>query len=258
MINHWLGLVSKVSTMPVMLITGVRKIVENVTFTIPVSCLYSPSPDFTDICYTKSKFTQLNRVYWDSEGVDAAVEKLTGRKDKPHTSVSIQLRSGEKDSRSQGFCMQNMVITQVGSYSVVDVYYRSTEVLQKFLADLIFFKRVLPDVFNRMKIEPKEIRFHFANVYLSAVFMPIFVRYSSDPVEFFKQLEQSDPKFHRTCGLSVSKFLKETHNYTYRTRVKMFEYFKEYVDPKKTLAITKYMKVKGLLTSTEELPEDEE
>lgn len=252
MIEHWKQLIWAAAAHPTLVISGVRKIAQDLTFEIPGSAL-SKDLDYTDICYTAAKGRQLTRNYWNQEGVDAAVEKLLSRRGKDHSSVSIQLQGGAKDSRSQGFCMQNMVITVTPNLSTVDIYYRSTELVQKFLADLIFFSNVLPPIFERLGIEPKVIRFKFANVYLSAVFMPIFIRYEDDPHGFFKHLQKHDPKFFRTCGLATRRFFNETHNYTYRTRVKMFEYWKEYVDPKK-------VKPLGTMLSTlkGEVPIDDE
>jgi hypothetical protein len=229
----------------------VRKVAADQSFELEFSDLTGSKLKYTDICYTKAKGTQLNRNYWDQEGVDAAVTKLASRSDKPHSSVSIQLQNGAKDSRSQGYCMQNMVITTTPDTCTVDIYYRSTELIQKFLADLIFFSEKLPEIFEKLGREPSVIRFKFANVYLSAVFMPIFFRYETDPLGFFQHLERSDPKFYRTCGLATRRFFNPDHNYTYRTRVKMFEYWKEHVTPSAALQ-KKLAGLKGEVIETED------
>lgn len=231
MIKHWLEFLSRASVAPSLVITGVRKVAADQAFQLPYAALQGSKLRYEDICYTKAKGAQLQRNYWDQDSVDAAVEKLLDRKDKPHSSVSIQLQGQGKDSRSQGFCMQNMVITVTPEVCTVDIYYRSTELIQKFLADLIFFSVKLPLIFDRLGRQPSVIRFKFANVYLSAVFMPIFLRYETDHLGFFKHLQLGDPKFFRTCGLATRRFFNEEHNYTYRTRIKMFEYWKEHVKP---------------------------
>lgn len=252
MIEQWKQLIWAAAEHPTLAVSGVRKIASDMAFEIPGDQL-TTDLDYTDICYTAAKGRQLMRNYWNQDEVDAAVAKLLSRKGKDHSSVSIQLRGREKDSRSQGYCMQNLVITVTPNTSSVDIYYRSTELVQKFLADLIFFAQVLPPIFKELGIEPEVIRFKFANVYLSAVFMPIFLRYEEDPHGFFKHLQKHDPKFFRTCGLATRRFFNETHNYTYRTRVKMFEYWKEYVDPAK-------VKTLGAMLSTlkGEAPTDDE
>lgn len=252
MLEQWKQLIWAAAERPSAAISGVRKIVSDLAFEIPGEVL-TPGLDYTDLCYTAAKGRQLTRNYWNPEEVDAAVSKLQSRKGKDHSSVSIQLRGQEKDSRSQGYCMQNLVITVMPTASAVDIYYRSTELVQKFLADLIFFSRVLPPIFEELGIEPSVIRFKFANAYLSAVFMPIFLRYEDDPHGFFKHLQKHDPRFYRTCGLATRRFFNETHNYTYRTRVKMFEYWKEHVDQKKVKSLgTMLATLKGKVPVDEE------
>lgn len=233
--DHWRKLIWKAASSPTLAISGVRKICSDISFEIPWDALTKTELTYQDICYTAAKGRQLQRNYWDQDEVDAAVKKLLSRKGKDHSSVSIQMRGQVKDSRSQGFCMQNTVITMTPTACTIDIYYRSTELVQKFLADLIFFADKFPPIFEELGRTPTIIRFKFANVYLSAVFMPIFLRYEYDPVGFFEKLAVSDPKFFRTCGLATRRFFNATHNYTYRTRVKMFEYWKEHVKPNKRL-----------------------
>jgi len=235
LLDHWRKLIWKAATSPTLAISGVRKICSDISFELPWEALVRSELTYQDICYTAAKGRQLSRNYWDQDEVDAAVTKLLSRKGKDHSSVSIQMRGQVKDARSQGFCMQNTVITLTPNVCTLDIYYRSTELVQKFLADLIFFGDKFPEIFEKLGRTPTVIRFKFANVYLSAVFMPIFLRYETDPVAFFEKLSFHDPKFFRTCGLATRRFFNETHNYTYRTRVKMFEYWKEHVVPNRKL-----------------------
>ena len=252
MIEQWKQLIWDVARHPTLAVSGVRKIASDVSFEIPGDQL-TPGLNYTDLCYTAAKGRQLMRNYWNQEEADAAVSKLLSRRGKDHSSVSIQLRGQEKDSRSQGYCMQNMVITVTPMVSYVDIYYRSTELIQKFLADLIFFSKTLPPIFGELGIEPEAIRFKFANVYLSAMFMPIFLRYEDDPRGFFEHLRKHDPRFYRTCGRVTRQFCQETHNYTYRSRVKMFEYWKEHVDQKKVKSLgTMLATLKGKVPVDEE------
>lgn len=258
MIEAWRGLVWQAAAAPTLCVSGVRKIISDLHWSIDWGDLITPDLNFTDICYTSAKLRQLERNYWNVEGFEAAFTKLAARKGKDHTSVSIQLQADEKDSRSQGFCMQNMVITQTKDVLLVDVYYRSTEVLQKFLADLILFSQKLPPMFTALGRNPTQVRFHFANMYLSAVFMPILMRYEPDPVGFFKELQKGDPRFFRTCGLSTRVFFRDSHNYTYRTRVKMFDYWKKHVDPGMVKSLGTFLdKLKGIEPDLPETDDDE-
>lgn len=229
-LTSWLDLCRHVAGTQALCYSGVRKIVEDQSLVLTT---LDSDLQYEDICYTKAKGAQLQRNYWNQASVDAAIQKLKDRVGKDHSSVSIQLQGQEKDSRSQGFCMQNLVITVTKQKTTVDIYYRSTELIQKFLADLIFFRTKLPPLFDQLGRQPAEYRFKFANVYLSAMFMPIYLRYEDKPYMFFKVLEKLDPKFYRSCGMSTQRYFNASHNYTYRTRVKMFEYWKEHVDEAK-------------------------
>jgi hypothetical protein len=225
---HW-----QMAEEPTLVISGVRKIVGDVQFEIPGSCLHTDL-DFTDLGFRgKNKFNQLKRTYWNQESVDSAVEKLLSRKGSPHASAAVRLQAGDKDSRSSGYCMQNMVITVTKDRSFIDLHYRSTEVSLKFLADLIFFSRMLPPVFDQLGIQPEVIRFKFANAFISALFQPIFLRWEEDPVGFYKHLKKHDPRFFRTYGLASSKYSLKEHNYTFRSRILMFEYVKAHIPQKK-------------------------
>lgn len=226
MMARWLEFVRQVAQSPGM-VTGVRKVAFDQKFELTWEELTSSKLTYEDLGYTRTKGRQLERIYWPVPEVEAAFAKLASRKGKPHSSVAIQLKNGIKDSRSQGRCLQNMVVTQTDKLLYVDIFYRSTEVIQKFLADLVFFSQKLPTYFPGRK--PNAVRMHFANTYLSAVFVPILLRYDPDPMEFFTTLKEQDPKFFRTFGLAARRNFNPTCVYNYRTRVKQWEYHQEHV-----------------------------
>jgi hypothetical protein len=250
-IPHWRSLIWRAAAAPTFTISGVRKIASDMSLNMPWEDLVAGGFDYTDLCYTRAKERQLLRNYWDQAEVDAAMTKLAGRKGKDHSSVSIQMRGQVKDSRSQGFCMQNTVISMTKEDLTVDIYYRSTELIQKFAADLVFFSNQLPPLFDALGRTPSVVRMRFANVYISAVFVPILVRYEPDPMAFFQHLSEHDAHFYRTCGLAARRFFDESHNYTYRTRVKMFNYWKEHVDERKLRKLEKLLRgLKGDINLT--------
>ena len=233
MIEHWRRLHWTMAETPALCISGARKICGDIQFEIPGEDFHTELT-FEDLGYTtKGKLGQLKRNYWNQALVDKAIEKLLSRKDKGHCSAAIKMEAGEKDSRSSGFCIQNMVITICEGKSFIDLYYRSTEISMKFLDDLLFLCHVLPPVFQTLGIFPQVIRFKFANAFISALYQPVFLRFEEDPVGFYKHLEKNDPRFYRTCSLTTSKYLMETHSYTYRMRIRMFEYFQHWVTKEK-------------------------
>lgn len=212
--------------------TGVRKVVQNIQLEVPLT---DPGFGYGDLCYAGNgtKERQLLRNYWPEALAEAAITKLIERKDSEHTSVAIALQGEKKDSRSQGYCMQSLVLTQTRQAVSAHLFYRSTESIQKFAADLLLFSELLPPIFERLEWEAPPLQFTFANVYCSAMFMPILLRYHPDPMDLFLRLRDNDPKFFRVCALSTRRYFNPEHNYTYRTRVKMFEYWKNHIDENK-------------------------
>lgn len=256
MINEWLSLVWFVGQMPGSSYTGVRKIAEDVSWHLPGHKL-KHDLYYTDIGYTKTKHTQLLRNYWNQENVDKAIEKMLFRKDAFQTSVAITLNNETKKKTSMGFCMQTLIITKNQNRTVVDIYYRSTELIQKFLADMVFFSIMLPPVFKQMEVNPELIRFRFANVYLSAVFSPIWIRYEKDIPGFFNMLEINDPGFFRRFGLATRRLLRPKHTYGYRTQAKMFEYYQQHKTAKKNKQLRAILgKIPGGMPMEDEFEED--
>ena len=123
----------------------------------------------------------------------------------------------------------------------------------KFLADLIFFCKVLPPIFEELGLEPELIRFKFANAFISALYQPVFLRFEQNPVGFYKHLQKHDPRFFRTYSLASSKYLKEEHSYTYRMRIRMFEYTKQWVSQDKLNSLKPFfVGLRGEITDDEE------
>lgn len=210
--------------------TGVRKIIPRLTFKLPYPC---QGLVYSDLMYRGSKEAQLNRNYWNLESIEAGRNKLLERSGKPHSSVTISMNAASKQSISQGFCMIALVLT-VTNEMRADMYYRSTEVIQKFAADLVFLSDRLPQIFKGLP-KPDHVQFTFSNLYVSAMFLPIFLRFHPDPVGFFEALKISDPRFYKTCQSAVLKYFQKEHNYTYRTRVNLFEYWRKHLGKQEKL-----------------------
>lgn len=252
MLIKWLAFVRQVACAPGM-VTGVRKVAFDQTFTLTWEELISATLTYEDLGYTRMKGRQLERIYWPQEGMDAMLEKLAERESKPHTSVAVSMAAGIKDSRSQGFCMQSTVFTQTKAGLEISILYRSTEIIQKFLADLVFFKQKFGPLLIGKK--PLKVKFYFVNAYISAVFSPIILRYDPDPLKLFQELEIRDPKFFRTFGLASQRNFNPTCVYQYRTRVKQWEYYQEHVgnsNPKMLPIIARLSRLRGTLEDSDE------
>jgi hypothetical protein len=179
-------LIIQVIRKPAFLYSGVRKIVQDLNWEVD----YLPHLTYQDLGYGKNKEKQMERNYIDSEELNRVKSILTKRKDHQFTSVAMSMRGGKKDSRSMGWCMLSLIVTSGPKLpTIVEVQYRSTELILKFGADLVF----LPTVFDRLGIVPNLIRFRFANAYLSGVFFPTLCSFW-DPIDFLEFLWKHDRK----------------------------------------------------------------
>jgi hypothetical protein len=267
LIKKWLELIWKIAATPSRAYSGVRKIVDNFHFSMTGEEMFSDPKDLDYSClaYTnKGKFSQLARNYWNRPEVEKAVAKVNSRKHQAHTSVAIPLRAMGKESRSQGFCMQVLVLTLTKNKITIDIFYRSTEVIQKMLADWIFFNEMIPkELLAPCGIKPEQVdrvRFHFANAYLSGVFMPIVMRYEPDPVAFIESYgdEDQDPRFKRTTSMTMARYLRAINVYKYRTQCKMYEYLHEHVKGSKMQDLMDYLKPFRDAIKEDQVEEEEE
>ena len=199
---------------PAFVIHGVRKIVQGISWTEPNGL--SPELQMSDLGYGKAKLTKLVNLYYNPDEVKRAREQLARRKGAEHSSVAILTRMAPKNTLgTQGHCIQSIVISEHwGTFKkhlvTADVFYRSTEAIQKFGADLILLKKIFDDV----GVDPKPVRFYFANMYISAVFFPLLFRHT-DGIKFMEHVRKSDPVFFPTALRGMSRYLDPHMNYNY-------------------------------------------
>lgn len=212
------GLIKHAVAQPTFVLHGVRKIVQGVTWeetTLP------PALDILrDLGYRPVKTTRLMNLYYNAEEVAKAKAKLKQRIGEEHSSVSILTRNMEKTHPiTQGWCIQNVVVSQrwhrKECITTADVFYRSTEAIMKFGADLT----LLHNIFDALEVKPSPVRFYFANLYVSAVFFPLLFRHTP-AVAFFEHLRRHDKQFWWLATKAVSRYLDPVNRYTYRAQVK--------------------------------------
>lgn len=167
---------------------GLRKIVRDLDWECPKGI---PAYTYEALGYTKAKPKQLERNYINAEELARVKTILEKRKGQSLTSVALSMRGAKKDSRSMGWCMLNLVVTRTPKFEEVEVQYRSTELIFKFGADLVF----LPSVFERIGVDPKvPVKFHFTNAFLSGVFLPTYLATWTDPQSFLEFMLEEDPQ----------------------------------------------------------------
>lgn len=178
-------LIKQVIDTPADAYSGVRKLVQAVNW----ETTSLPMLTYTSLGYKANKEKQLFRNYWNDAEFERVQAVLNKRAKKEATSVAMSMRGAQKDSRSQGWCMLSVVFTQLEDRRVIEVQYRSNELILKLGADLVFLQALA----ERMDFQPNLWRFRFANAYLSGVFMPTLCSFC-DPVRFLDYLWEHDKK----------------------------------------------------------------
>lgn len=188
-----------------------------------------------------SKFGQLDRNYFNTDEFTKFREKFIGRIGKEQTCLTARFGNQEKKKESMGFCMQtisfNFLRKPTGGTPkfVIEVYYRSTETGQKFLADLKYLQeRLIPFLLEGVPIKPDLIRFRFCTLYMSSMFLPILFQVR-DPVEVVKAIQEHDPHWYdRTVSQALGRWLQDENPYNWQTQAKQWVNFDKNVRPNLT------------------------
>lgn len=186
-----------------------------------------------------AKEKQLTRNYLNTEELDSAnsrfVERINSKSKRNYQScISARMGNLKKDSRSQGFCMQTITINYVGNYKgsgprlAIDLNYRSTELLNKFLADLKFLHEVvIPRLLDGIEIPITVVNFYFSMSYISLMYLPLLYRNESI-YEILLELRRSDPQYFRLVLPATDKLMQKDTNYNYQSRLKQYNFFQKH------------------------------
>ena len=204
LVDYWYDFIRRVLVdLPILYLSSSgRKYVANSTMSVPGKVWRDGfSLSMSDLGYKEkgNKISLLKHIYFNSEAIEAARDKLITRvkKGQDFTSVVIPTMAGKKGLNSQGYCMNSIVITHIlpktikgpGPLTYVTIFYRITEVIQKFGADLVFLtKLVIPEILPDNEYNITKVRFQFANAYFSALFLPVLYCLI-DPVDILKEIE---------------------------------------------------------------------
>lgn len=175
-----------------------------------------------------TKMTQLKNQYMDPKSINAAKREMGERlaDEMPRTSVGISMIGNDKDPRSQGHCIRSLVLTHlepqegIDPYLTVDIFYRSTEAIKKFAADLIFLHNiVVPKVTKGFDFPLKTVRFYFSNIFISPLFFSILYQFHS-PIKWMELVKaKGDKRLYKNLCSRAEKFItKDPDYYSYRSR----------------------------------------
>jgi hypothetical protein len=149
------------------------------------------------------KINQLNHHYRNQESIDRAVEDFTARIDKgTYGSVGVSMHGEQKKGYTkQGFCIQALTLTLVPQArgvrtTEVDIFYRTTEVVKKFGADLVFLR---DEIFPEFPLDDSPltvVKFHFANLSVHPMFFTLLALTDGRWEQHVQKIKKHDPSFY--------------------------------------------------------------
>lgn len=191
---------------------GVRKIINGMTWELPLVGPRMSVVDYRDLGYGKNKHKQLLRNYVNEEEFERVRTVLGRRKEQSFTSVAASMRGASKGNRSMGHCILSVVVTRTKDEERVEVQYRSTELTLKFGGDLVF----LPWVFDQLGLNPDRVTFRFANCYISGVYFGYLLSFHPYPDEFLRWMWKTDRKFMANASrYFLRSMMKENQFFPY-------------------------------------------
>lgn len=188
--------------LPATFYTGARKIIRPLRLTFTS---LDASLTLGDAGYTKSKLTALTKHYLHLESQRTAVKLWNKRREQAkYGSVGFStynhlVKGGGIDAKRSkrasvfGPCIQSVVITWIDKqhYSV-DVFYRTTELLKKFPADLVLIRDVLLAPFNFKGMKLSQLDCHFANVTIHSMYFATIIPHLKDPCVVLNAIKKED------------------------------------------------------------------
>lgn len=198
--QEWIDNCLQLSGMKADFYSGSRKILQNVELEFPFECTL----EYADVGYTIMKRRQLERNYLHQESIDMASALWNQYRTRPkYRSVSFSCyRSLVKDSHGprgskMGPCVQSVCLTMDNKGKEVDitVFYRTTEILKKFPADLVFLSDIIKTNFNLEGMKVNKVTCYFANLTVHPAYFVIILPHLKDPIGELERLREVDHYF---------------------------------------------------------------
>ena len=136
-----------------------------------------------------------------------------------------------------GYCMQSISYNVVNKdlngnpCRVIEVHYRATEFLKKFVADLIYLQeRVIPILLKGV-VQPTAIRFHFQTIDINPLYVSIMAQHL-DIIKIMKCVMVGERRWSRVFTNGLFQLLTDgTGCQAYATLRKQYESFQEFHKP---------------------------
>lgn len=223
--EEWVQQVLKMSVRKADFYSGCRKIIRGKSLFFEDLWDHKDPLVLEDAGYTKAKMSHLVRGYLHEESIEKALMLWKLRRSKPSygsvgfTTYNHFLKNDaiKKSKRASvmGPCIQAVTITQVkggkNSAYFIDCFYRTTELLKKFPADLIFIRDVLLKDFDFSGMEFLGMTCHFANITVHPQYFVTILPHLDDPIAEMEKIKKRDPYFYNWIIKWTARYLCEEH-----------------------------------------------
>lgn len=173
-----------------------------------------------DSGYTNYKMNKLTKDYFHPESHRVARELWEGRlKQRKYGSVGFttynHLIKSDPAKRSKrasvmGPCIQSVCLTLLNNQQTsIDVFYRTTEILKKFPADLVFIRDVLLSGFE---FDLESINFHFANVTVHPMYFVTILPLLKYPIDEMERIKAKDQYFYNWLVKWAARYICPEHH----------------------------------------------
>lgn len=223
--DEWVKAVLKMSVRKADFYSGCRKIIQGKSLLFKDLWDSDDPLVLEDAGYTRNKLSHLVRGYVHEESIEAAHMLWKLRRQKTsYGSVGftcynhfLKNDAVKKSKRASvmGPCIQAVTITQVkggkkGEY-FIDCFYRTTELLKKFPADLVFIRDVLLKDFDFSGMEFLGMRCHFANITVHPQYFVTLIPHLEDPIAELEKIKKKDRYFYDWIIKWTARYLCEEH-----------------------------------------------
>ena len=186
-------------------VSNTRKIFRDVR--LGLGRLYeSPSLELPTIGYKVNKIRTLERHYLQAKSRDMAItlwdfyhdsKRAVQNSDSVSFTTHAHLIKNKMERRrgvsAMGPCLQAVVITAMDPAPKIDLFYRTSDLLKKFPADLIFVRDVLLKGFKGLG--EATVQATFANLTVASPYYPVMFQFMDNIPKELERIRRGDRKF---------------------------------------------------------------
>lgn len=221
LLDQWIDHCVELAAQPSSLWCGSRKIIRStrLSFTSP----HDATLTLDDAGYTRHKMTALERLYLNEPSLAVASELWSRRRAQAKygsvgfTTYNHLIKSEKTSIRGSvmGPCIQSVTLTLLTRDTVaIDAFYRTTELLKKFPADLVLIRdKFLPRFDLSQLAAPPSLTCHFANITLHPMYIVTILPHIPQPAFFFAYLRRADRRFWEWAVKWTAYYLLPEYRY---------------------------------------------